>query len=572
MTTSEFIQKAQAVHGDKYDYSKVEYVNNHTKVTIICPEHGEFPQNPNNHLQGNGCLMCARQRRADRDRQTTKWFVEKARQAHGDKFDYSKVKYINNHTPVIIGCPIHGEFQQTPANHLKGQGCPDCGRKKLQLTKEEVFKRIASILEGTPYELVQPFEYKTDRKTIVKLHCSIHDETWEMSWHSFMYDSDNKHFTGCSGCRQIYSKEDCLKAAIKCSSRSEFEKKYSGEYAKAMRMGWLDEVCAHMKVVGNRYKRCIYAYLFEGQGLKHVYVGLTGNLTKRDKEHRTRKHSSVYKFALLHEIDIPPVLQETEYLPKEEAAQKEGEVLQYYLSKGYAPINRTKTGGLGGHLPYDGFTFEQCRERASLYRNRSEWHRRDYPSYYVASKYGWIDSIMTRNKSFGNKDIRYWTIERCCEAANQCATISEFREKYSSAYVIVCRNKWNDVVFANIERLTAQYNYDLDTIVATLRQYESTADFAEENPSMVTWLGHHKIKMRDLATPEQLHKSFAKGTKPIVQCDMDGNFVAEYNSAREPIGFNYKKISACCNGKNKSHKGYKWFFKKDYEQRVKSDR
>lgn len=565
MTTEEFIQKAKAIHGDKYDYSKVDYVNNHTKVIIMCPEHGEFPQNPHNHLFGNGCPKCARQRTADRERKTTEWFVEKARQAHGSRFDYSKVNYLNNHTPVIISCPIHGEFQQTPTNHLKGQGCPACGRKKLQLTQEEVLNRIASILEGTPYELVLPFEYRTDRNTSIKLRCTTHNEIWEMSWHSFMYDSENKHFTGCSGCRQTYSKEDCIKAAMSCSSRSEFASKYKGEYFKALRMNWLDEICAHMNVVGNRYKRCIYVYAFDQKGLKHVYVGLTGNIAKRDKEHRARTNSSVNKFALYHHIDIPPVQQVTEYLPKGEASQKEGDVLQYYLSLGYTPINKTKTGGLGGHLPDDGYTYEQCQEKALCYRNRSEWKEKDYSTYYVASKYGWIDTIMPQNKPYGNKDIRYWTIERCCEAAKSCVTISEFREKYNSAYVMVCKNKWNDVVFANIERLTAQYNYDLDTIVETLRQYESTADFADANPSMVTWLGHHKIKMRDIATPEQLHKSFTKGTKPIVQCDLDGNFVAEYKSAREPVGFDFKKISACCHGTRKSHKGYKWFFKEDYE-------
>lgn len=110
-----------------------------------------------------------------------------------------------------------------------------------------------------------------------------------------------------------------------------------------------------------------------------------------------------------------------------------------------------------------------------------------------------------------------------------------------------------------------QHNYDLETIVASLKGYESTANFTKEHPSMFNWLSKHKIKLSDIATPEQLHKSRIGGTKPIVQCDMDGNFVAEYNSARDAIGFDYKKISACCNGTRKSHKGYKWIFKKDYE-------
>ena len=567
MTTEEFIQKAKVVHGDKYDYSKVEYANSQTKIIIICPEHGEYAQTPHNHLLGNGCPRCAHQRTANAERKTTEWFIEKAQQAHGNRFDYSKVDYVNNHTPVVIGCPIHGEFQQTPANHLKGQGCPACGRKKLQLTQEEVLKRIDTILEDTPYELVLPFEYKTDRNTTIKLHCAIHNETWEMSWHSFMYDSENKHFTGCSGCRQIYSKEDCLKAAMSCFSRSEFASKYKGEYFKALRMNWLDEICAHMNVVGNRYRRCIYVYAFEQNGFKHVYVGLTGNIVKRDKEHRVRSSSAVNRFAKQHHLEIPPVQQMTDYLHKDQAAIREGEILQHFISNGYLPINIQKTGGLGGHLPDDGYTYSQCQEAAAKYTKRSEWKQKDYSTYYIASKYGWIDAIMPQNKPYGNKEIQYWTIERCCDLAKGCATISEFRKKYPSAYTRICKRKWNKIVFANIKRQHPPLDLDLDTIKETLKSYPSTASFAKEHRDMVNWLFHHKYKMRDIATPEQLHKSFVNGTKPIVQCDLNGNFVAEYNSAREPIGFDFKKISACCNGKIKSHKGYKWFFKKDYENR-----
>lgn len=505
MTTEEFIQKAKAIHGDKYDYSKVEYVNASTKVSLICPEHGEFLQAPYRHLRGYGCHVCGKEQRTTKSRQ--------------------------------------------------------------KLSQDEVLNRISSKLEGTPYELVLPFKYQADRNTRIKLRCTLHNETWEMSWHSFIYRRVMTSYDGCSRCRQMYTKEDCMKAAKSFSSRSAFEKQSPGEYYKALRMNWLDEICTHMNAVGNRYRRCIYAYLFEQDDLKHVYVGLTGNITKRDKEHRSTARSSVNKFAILHKIDIPSVLQITEYLPKDEASLKEGEVLQHYLSLGYIPINRTKTGGLGGHLLDDGYTFEQCKEKASTYPNRSEWKQNDYPSYYVASKYGWIDTIMPRSKPFGNKDVRYWTIERCRETANKCATISEFKEKFPSAYVIVCRNKWNDIVFANIERLSVRHNYDLETIVATLKNYESTANFTKEHPSMFNWLSKHKIKLSDIATHEQIHKSHTGGNKPIIQCDMDGNFVAEYSSAREAVGFDYKKISACCNGIRKSHKGYKWFFKKDYEQR-----
>ena len=334
----------------------------------------------------------------------------------------------------------------------------------VKLTQEEALKRIEGILIGTPYEVVHPFVYEGDRKTNIKLHCTLHNETWEMSWHSFMYNHHNdKSYDGCRGCRQTYSKEQCEKAALACKKRSEFAVKHKGEYFKALREGWLDEICAHMKVVGNRYKRCIYAYVFEES--KYVYVGLTGNIEKRDKEHRARSSSSVYRFAAKEGLSIPPVLQMSEYIPKEDAAVREGEILMQYISKGYLPINISKTGGLGGHLQNDGYTFEQCKEIATKYSKRSEWKRHDYPTYYIASKLGWIDTIMPQNKRYGNKDIRFWTIERCCDVAKTCKTILEFRKNYPSAYVIVCRNKWNDLVFAGLNRLWAKRNLENNNLL-----------------------------------------------------------------------------------------------------------
>ena len=124
LTTEEFIRRAKEVHGDKYDYSKVEYVNKNTKVKIICPIHGEFEQIPDNHLHGHGCHKCVNCKQL-----TTEEFIHRAKEVHGDKYDYSKVEYINSHTKVKIICPIHGEFEQEPNSHLEGKGCPNCYHK-----------------------------------------------------------------------------------------------------------------------------------------------------------------------------------------------------------------------------------------------------------------------------------------------------------------------------------------------------------------------------------------------------------------------------------------------------------
>ena len=123
-----FIENSNKKHNGKYDYSKVKYINNRTKVCIICPEHGEFWQTPSNHMYGYGCAKCANSLNAENHTSNTDIFIEKAKLMHLNKYDYSKVKYINNRTKVCIICPEHGEFWQTPDAHLSNKGCPKCGR------------------------------------------------------------------------------------------------------------------------------------------------------------------------------------------------------------------------------------------------------------------------------------------------------------------------------------------------------------------------------------------------------------------------------------------------------------
>lgn len=135
LSIEEWIEKARKVHGDRYDYSKVEYVDAHTKVTITCPIHGDFIQTPNSHLNGGGCPKCGGSMKL-----TTQEFIARARKIHGDKYDYSKVDYINANTKVCIICPIHGEFWQTPSKHLNGRGCNECGIKNEQKNKEKHLK------------------------------------------------------------------------------------------------------------------------------------------------------------------------------------------------------------------------------------------------------------------------------------------------------------------------------------------------------------------------------------------------------------------------------------------------
>lgn len=123
-----FIEKAKQIHGDKYDYSKVQYIDSHTKVCIICPEHGEFWQTPNNHLSGNNCSLCSNKMISENQTKTTQQFILEATAKHRGKYSYTKTNYTRARNKVIITCPIHGDFEQIAEHHLRGHGCPYCNK------------------------------------------------------------------------------------------------------------------------------------------------------------------------------------------------------------------------------------------------------------------------------------------------------------------------------------------------------------------------------------------------------------------------------------------------------------
>ena len=152
-STVEFIEKAKAVHGDRYDYSLVDYVSADAKVTIICRDHGPFQQVPSNHLMARNCLRCRSEGVNAAFKSTSAEFAAKASVVHGDRYDYSLVDYVNVNVKVAVICVKHGEFLIRPDHHLGGAGCRACRKSR----GEEV---IAAILNraGLRYETEKSFD------------------------------------------------------------------------------------------------------------------------------------------------------------------------------------------------------------------------------------------------------------------------------------------------------------------------------------------------------------------------------------------------------------------------------
>ena len=198
----EFIQKAQAIHKGKYNYTKVNYVNTKTKVCIICPEHGEFEQIPNSHLSGHGCPLCGVQERSKAQSSNTKEFAIKANKVHKWRYNYSKVKYNTAHQKVCIICPEHGEFWQTPNNHLRGKGCPRCGtteRVKMQKSTREEFISKAKKVHGDRYYYSKVAYH--NNSTNVCIICPENGEFWQTP-------ANHLSGKGCVKCTCCYSKPE----------------------------------------------------------------------------------------------------------------------------------------------------------------------------------------------------------------------------------------------------------------------------------------------------------------------------------------------------------------------------
>lgn len=191
LTQEEVIESFREVHGNKYDYSKSVYVNAHTKVCIICPDHGEFWQNPYSHMHGDKCKYCAN------PKDTKEEFVEKARLVHGDKYDYSKVEYNGSNVKVCITCPTHGDFWQTPSCHLSGRGCRKCSNERHSVPKRttEQFIDEAKKVHGDKY-IYDKSVYVGNRKHVT-ITCQKHGDFKQLA---------QSHLMGC-GCRECAIEE-----------------------------------------------------------------------------------------------------------------------------------------------------------------------------------------------------------------------------------------------------------------------------------------------------------------------------------------------------------------------------
>lgn len=233
--TDKFIEDAKRTHGNKFDYSKVEYINTHSKVELTCNTCGySFKQNAKSHILGSGCPSCS-----NNQRYTTEEFIEKSNKIHSNFYNYSKTIYKSSHTKVIITCPEHGDFEQGAGYHLHGQGCPICrpggfdktkpGRLyylkvtidnmvhyKIGITNGTVRSRFRSISDRSKIEVVKQKLYKNGEDALKW------ENFFKKRYKEYQYKGP-KFFTN-SGDTEVFT-EDILKLFYKELNNNEIDSK-----------------------------------------------------------------------------------------------------------------------------------------------------------------------------------------------------------------------------------------------------------------------------------------------------------------------------------------------------------
>ena len=285
LTQEEFITRANVVHHNKYNYDNVIYVNNRTPVIITCPIHGDFPQRSDHHLTGCGCTECKKRKISIDKTLSTKDFIKKAKEVHGNKYNYDKTKYINSTKKVTITCPCHGDFEMLPGNHTSmKQGCPDCAKEKLSkshISNKEEFIAKARAVHGDRYNYGKVV-YNGDRE-MVTITCSKHGD---------FPQAPNKHKLGqgCPYCNSSHLEEQTRLLLVQNNIMLETQKKFP----------WLK----------NKRKMPLDFYLpeyniaIECQGIQHYLTEGNGHFTAESIKATQENDRLKYKLCKDHGIPI----------------------------------------------------------------------------------------------------------------------------------------------------------------------------------------------------------------------------------------------------------------------------
>ena len=417
LTTEEFIKKAKEVHGDKYDYPKVNYTDIYAEVTIICPIHGEFLQRARQHLKGRGCPTCASR---------NKWNYETC-------FETAKrFKTRNDFKKKEVGAYTRA-LNQGWLNDYVWLAEPATG--KTRWTKERCLE------EAKKYQTLKEFQDQSNYAyTKAKKLNWLRDYTW-------FFDTKDKQIE--------WSREACYNEALKFNSRTIFRKKCSSAFNVAKKMGWLSD------------------YTWFSLSKKPNGFWTREKCFEEAKKYKTRSEfqygkgsSQAYRIA-----------------------RENGWIDDYVWFE-----ERQKPNGY--------WTYERCFEEAQKYKTRTDFQKGECGTrpYKVACANGWLDDYVWFSQDY--KPAGYWTYEKCREEAMKYEYMADFDHNSPSAYVIARKNDWikeYDWLIKKKKHWTYQECYNLAKRHLTKIEFKQACPSAYKASCEYEWINDYswfKVKKR----------------------------------------------------------------------------
>jgi len=276
--------------------------------------------------------------------------------------------------------------------------------------------------------------------------------------------------------RTKWTLETCKALALEHSTKIAFLKAHKAAYSYAYRHEWLDSICAHMTPVGDKFNRCIYAYEFPD---KVAYIGLTGNLIARHRQHLSKapSNNSAVREHLLLTNSNPKLVQLTEYIHYVDAAKREGEHASGYISSGWTLLNKGRTGSLGAsNIVY---TKEKCKEIIDQCRTWTDLYKISPRAVQVCKENGWftdeLEALPREKKPNG-----YWTKQRCMEVAASFTDLQEFLKTQATVYRAAIKNGWLPEVTGHMKQKKRGY-WTKELCYQTSLKHENISSFQKHD-------------------------------------------------------------------------------------------
>jgi hypothetical protein len=479
LNTEEFIAKAKAVHGDRYDYSKVEYVGIYSKVCIICPDHGEFMQVARQHLKGIGCPNCAGHKTWDyhtcyesaKKYRTRNEFKNKEVGAYTRALKQGWLKdYVWFDTPKTgqnkwpkDRCYEEARKYKSEDEFRKWSNYAYCKAKKRGWIDDYTWFVVPNEdrlvwTEESVYNEAQKYHNKTEFRrncfyafNLAKKKGWLKDYTW---------------FPQKEIVKVSWTRESCYEEAKRYNTKAQFEKGCPSAYNKAKANGWFSEYTwfenGHV-LEGAKRRKWTYETCYEA----------AKKFTKRNDFLRAKGFCRAYKVARANgwledytwfeEFSKPAGYWNYEKCYEE--AQKYDSLLEFRKKCPSACVIARRNGWLEKYdwliKRRNRWTYIECYELAKCFTSRTDFKKAHLTAYQASLENEWINDY-TWFKS--KPKYRYWTQQKCYEEAKKYSSKKEFAENNSSAYSIACKNGWIADYDWQVDRRIEIYHDKIDCV------------------------------------------------------------------------------------------------------------